>query len=145
MGIRAGLTEITPDVFEQVRTGGEPDLSEGPRHSIDKAWQDFHSVFRAKGQPLSLAISGDYLHPSSSHTLDEFCKGDHDYYVGFASPTLVQHVADSLAAVTATEYKHWESELFGDHYNGGETLFPHLKAAYVDAATRNNALMIVIT
>jgi hypothetical protein len=144
MGVRAGLTEIPSEILEQVRAGGEPDFPESPRHSIDKAWHDLHAVFRAKGLPLSLAVSGDYLHPLSNHTLDEFCKGGHEYYVGFASPDLVQQVAEHLASVSAADYKRWEVELFGDQYNVGEKYFPHLKTAYLEAAARKNSLMIVI-
>jgi Domain of unknown function (DUF1877) len=144
MGVRAGLTEIPPDLFEQVVAGGEPKLPDEPRHSIDKAWNDFHAVFKVRGPPLSLAIAGDRLHPLSPHNLDEFCEGNHDYYMGFMSPRLVREVADALSTLTASDYKRWESELFGNHYNCGETFFPHLKAAYVDAAGRQNALMIVI-
>ncbi len=144
MGVRAGLTEIPPALFEQVIAGGEPKLPDEPRYSIDKAWNDFHAVFKVKGPPLSLAIAGDYLHTLSAHSLDEFCKGDHEYYVGFASPQLVRKVADALATVTAVDYKQWEGDMFGDQYNCGETFFPYLKAAYKEAAARQNALMIVI-
>ncbi len=144
MGVRAGLTEITPEIFDQVRAGGEPNFPESPRHSIDKAWHDLHAVFRVKGPPLSLAISGDCLHPLSNHTLDEFCKGGHDYYVGFVSPDLVQQVAKHLSSVTTADYERWESEQLGEQYNVGEMFFPHLKTAYLEAAARKNALMIVI-
>ena len=144
MGVRAGLVEIPPDLFEQVVAGREPKLPDHPRHSIDKAWYDFHAVFKAKGPPLNLAISGDQLHPMSPHSFDEFCEGSHDYYIGFASPRLVREAAGSLATTTAADYKRWESELFGDEYNCGETFFPQLKAAYAEAAARQSALMIVI-
>jgi hypothetical protein len=143
MGVRAGLTEIPAELFEQV-VAGEAKLPDEPRHSIDKAWHDFHAVFKVKGPPLSLAIAGDHLHPLSPHSLDEFCEGNHDYYVGFVSPRLVREVADALSTLTAAGYKRCESELFGDHYNCGETFFPCLKAAYSEAAARQNALMIVI-
>ena len=145
MGVRAGFSEITPEVFAQVAAGAQPDITPGIRHSIDKAWHDFHVVFRSKGPPLSLAIAGDYRHPLSPHSLDEFCDGRyHEYYVGFASPQLVQEVAEALAKVTASDYKRWETELVGDQYSM-ETFFPTLKTAYLEAAVRRNALMIVIS
>lgn len=144
MGVRAGLIEIPADLFEQVVSGGEPKLPEVPRHSIDKAWNDFHIVFKSKGPPLSLAIAGDCLHPQSPHSLDEFCEGNHDYFIGFASPSLVREVADALSGVVASDYKRWESELIGDEYNCGETFFPYLSVAYREAAARKNGLMIVI-
>jgi hypothetical protein len=144
MGVRAGLTELPRDLFEQVLAGGEPTLPNEPRHSIDKAWHEFHSVFKLKGPPLSLVIAGDHLHPLSTHRLDEFSTGNHDYYIGFMSPSLVRDVADALSTVTAIDYKRWESELFGDRLHCGEAYFSQLKSAYTEAAERQNALMIVI-
>ena len=144
MGVRAHLTEIAPYLFEQVVAGGEPHLPDAPSHSIDKAWYEFHLVLRTKGLPLCLAVAGDFLHPQSPHTLDEFCKGDHEYYVGFASPKLVQEVGDALANLTVSDYKRWEAELVGPDYNCGEMFFPNLKAAYTEAAAQGHALMIVI-
>jgi hypothetical protein len=144
MGVRAGLTEIPRDLYAEVAVGGEPDIAGGTRHSIDKAWYDFHVVFRSKGPPLSLAMSGDYRHPLSPHSLDEFCKGNYEYYVGFASPALVEEVANALANVTASNYKEWETACNCDQCPLIETFFAALKTAYLGAATRKNALMIVI-
>jgi len=144
MGVRASLTEISPEQFEQVVAGGQPKLPNEPSYSIDKAWNDFHFLFRCKGHPLRHAIAGDYLHPQSPHSLDEFCEGNHEYYLGFASPRLVLEVAHSLTDLSAMDYKRWENELMGTQYNCGETFFPYLKAAYESAAARKNALMIVI-
>jgi hypothetical protein len=134
MGIRASLTEITPDIYEQVCAGLEPKFPESPHYYfIDKAWHDFHAVLRDKGMPLSLAIAGDCLHPQSSHALDEFCEGNHDYYLGFVSPNLVQLISQSITAVTPSDYAGWEGE------------FAQLQAAYLDAAARKNALVVVIS
>ncbi|HTU92821.1 MAG TPA: DUF1877 family protein [Gemmataceae bacterium] len=144
MGVRAGFTEISPDIFEQVVAGAEPETTGGVHHSIDKAWNDFHLVFRSKGPPLNSAIAGDYRHSLSPHSLDEFCEGHHEYYVGFVSPHLVGEIAKVLVNITAADYKRWERELVGDQYNCGETFFPELKAAYAEAAARKSALMIVI-
>jgi len=144
MGVRATLTEIPSDLFEQVIAGREPTFPDQPSHSIDKAWTDFHAVFKVKGPPLSFAIAGDHLYSLSPHRLDDFCDGNHEYYIGFVSPRLVREVADVLSTLTETDYKRSESELFGNDHGYGETFFPVLKAAYTEAAARKNSLMIVI-
>jgi hypothetical protein len=141
MGIRASLTEIAPELFAELVAGGEPDIDDA-RHSIDKAWSDFHAVFSANGPPLSLAIVGDCLHPQSPHSFEDFCQGGHDYYVGLASPQLVKEIAAVLAEVTKAEYEHLEFALLGNRYNGGN--FDDLKAAYSQSAAHKSALMIVI-
>jgi hypothetical protein len=145
MGIVAGLHEITPIIFEHLCAGLEPEFPTNSHHFIDRAWYEFHTVFRSFGPPLSLAITGDCLHPKSAHTFDEFSEGNHDYYAGFVSPGLVQQIAESLVSVTPADYKRWESEVFGDQYRGTETSFIDFRAAYIEAAARKNALMIVIS
>jgi hypothetical protein len=144
MGLRAGLTEITPDAFDKVAAGGDPDLTGGEHYSIDKAWDDFHVIFAAKGPPLSLAISGDCRHPQSPHTLGEFCEGKHDYYLGFASPRLVKEIAKELSTVTDFQFSQWCEQGGKGQYICAATLFPDLKMAYTNAASRGNALVIVI-
>jgi len=144
MGLRAGLTEITSDVFDQVAEGREPDLASGKRHSIDKSWYDFHKVFERKAPPLNLTIAGDRLHPLSPHTIEEFCQGNHEYYIGFMSPDLVRAIADALLGLTLSELKQWYEELGVAQYECALSFFDELKAAYVESAKRGNALMIVI-
>lgn len=144
MGVRASFLEISAELFEQIVAGGEPELPREPRQCIDKAWNDFHAVFKAKGSPLCLAISGDHRHSLSPHTLDQFCEGHHEYYFGFASPDLVRQIANALFDVSSSDYKAWEVVLVGDCYNIGQVFFPNLKAAYLEAAAHHNALMILI-
>lgn len=144
MGIRAGFTEITPGAFEQIARGGEPDVSRGKRHFIDKAWDDFHTVFERLGPPLSLIIAGDCLHPQSPHSLQDFYKGGHDFYAGFMSAKLVREIADILAALPLLHLTQWYTELGVGGYDRDFYLFDELKAAYVEAAKHGNALMIFI-
>lgn len=144
MGLRAGLTEITPDTFEKVAAGGDPDLTGGDHFSIDKAWEDLHVVFAPKGPPLSLAISGDLRHPESPHSLGEFCEGKHDYYVGFASPRLVKEIAEELSTFTDLQFSQWCEQYEHGQNNCAASLFPSLKAVCSNAAARGNALVIVI-
>jgi hypothetical protein len=144
MGLRAGLTEITPDVFDQIARGEEPDLPSGERRSIDKAWDDFHVVFKKEGPPLSLAIAGDVLHPESRHTLEDFLGGNHDYYVGFMSPGLVRDIANALTGFALSELTRRCEALDPGQYTCGLGFFGELKAAYTEAAQRGNALVIVI-
>jgi hypothetical protein len=144
MGIRAGLTEITPETFEQVAAGREPDLTGSERYSIDKAWHDSHVVFGPMGPPLSFAISGDWRHPLSPHSLDEFCEGKREYYLGFVSPGLVNEIAQALSNLTDLQLAQWCGQYGDEQNNCAATFFPDLKAAYANAATRGNALVIVI-
>jgi hypothetical protein len=97
-----------------------------------------------KEPPLSLAITGDCIHPQGGHSLDEFIRGDHDYYIALMSPRLVQEIAAALTNVTAKEFKQWESESVGNRHSAVELFFSQLKAAYREAAAEKNGLMIVI-
>src|SRR5262249_36740194 len=125
--------------------GGEPKLPDEPRYFVDKSWHDFHKVFQQKKPPLNQAMTGDSFHPLSPHSLDDFCAGSHDYYIAFASPKLVRQVAEALEAVTVSNYRRWLRTLFEDGCHYGAERFVDLKAAYQQAASRKNALMIVIT
>jgi hypothetical protein len=136
MGIRASLTEITPDAFEQILQGGEPDVSQGSRHFIDKAWHDFHVVFSRLDWPLNLVIAGDGLHPQSPHSLQEFCAEGHDFFAGFMSPALVREIAGALHDLSLQELTRWYDELGVGGYDREFYLFNELKAAYVEAAKR---------
>lgn len=144
MGIRASFSQITPDIFEQMVRGEEPKIAEGEWHSIDKAWFDFHTVFRQKSHPLDLVIAGDCLHPQSQQTLEEFCKGGHDWYFGLASPTLVHEAAKALSALSTVELKQWYDEQNCGGYDCSFYFFAQLKSAYTSAADHGNALMIMV-
>jgi hypothetical protein len=144
MGQLAVFTEIAPDIFERAIAGTDPDPTGSRQHSIDKAWDSLHVVLRSKGPPLSLAISGDCIHPQGRHSLDQFIQGHHDYYIALMSPGLVQEVAKAFTNVTAAEFKQWQSRLGGERHSAAELFFPQLKAAYREAAAAQNALMIVI-
>jgi len=86
MGVPRRSDEIPPDLFEQVVAGGEPKrpMSRGTR--LTKAWHDFTSFFGQRGHRSVLRLLATSFTPQSSQTLDEFCEGDHEYYVGFSSP-----------------------------------------------------------
>ena len=144
MGQLANFAEISPDLFKRIIAGKDPALTKCPQHSLDKAWDSLHTVFQAKGPPLSLAITGDRAHPDGGHSLDEFIQGEHDHYVALMSPQLVQQVAKALRNVTATEFKQWESDLGIDPDESVEVFFPELKATYQQASAAKNALMIMI-
>ena len=145
MGLRGSLTEITPNVFGQVVRGEEPGLSGGERRSIDTAWSDFHAVFGRRGPPLSLIITGDHRHPQSQHTIEDFCKGGHAWYLGFASPNLVREVAAALSDISLEQLRGWYDEVGAGGHDGGFYFFSELKSAYSGAAARGNALMIWVS
>lgn len=144
MGQLATFAELGPDLFAQIVAGADYDLAGCRVYRIDKAWYSLHAVLRSKGPLLSLAISGDCVHPQGRHSLDEFIRGDHEYYLGLMSPRLVQEITEALTKVTATKFKQWETELGVDRHFSVAPLFPQLKAVYREAAAEKNALMIVI-
>jgi hypothetical protein len=144
MGIRAAFSEISSEVFEQVRAGLEPDMHEIEWHSVDKAWYDIFNVLKEKGPPLDLAIVGDCLHPLSPHSLADFCNGGHEYYFGFVSPRTVQAVSEALSGLKLTDVKTWYNDCGIAFGNYDQTMFQEMKAAYCNAAKRGNALRIGI-
>jgi hypothetical protein len=144
MGVRGSFTEISPEIFEQLVRGEEPQIPEGRWHSVDKAWYAFYRGFHQKGPPLSLAMTGDCLHPLSPQTLDDFCKGGHEWYFGLVSPKLVREVAEALTALSTAELQKSCDECGCGAYACDSYFFTELKSAYASAAERGNALMIMI-
>ena len=144
MGVRGSLTEVTPDVFAQVLRGEEPNVPDGERHSIDKAWFQFHSMFGKAGPPLSLVITGDCLHLQSPHSLEDFCRGGHEWYLGYASPELVREAANALSAISTAQLRQWYEESGCGGYDCNLYFFEKLKSAYVSAAEHRNALQILV-
>ncbi|MEX0718643.1 MAG: hypothetical protein WD066_18765 [Planctomycetaceae bacterium] len=143
MGVRAGLTVISAEAFDEIVAGKEPDCT-GPYYPLDKAWRDFRIILEDRDPPLRYAISGDVLHPQSPHTLEEFCEGNHEWYAGFVSPRLVREIAAELEALPPSEWQRWYDERCDGSYDPDGTFFQELKAAYGDAARSGRALMIFI-
>lgn len=58
MGVRATITEISPQAFMEFVGDGNPDISKFKSWFLDKAWSEIHDMFQREGYPLSLAIVG---------------------------------------------------------------------------------------
>lgn len=144
MGVRASLTEISPDAFKQIASGGEPELRDGKRTSLDKAWYDYYAMTGYGAAPLKKAITGDCLHPQSTQTLEQFYAGAHDYYAGFASPRFVLELANALSGLTYPDLKQTFAENDRELRDYDWNAFQALQSAYVEAATAGNGLMILI-
>lgn len=144
MGVRASFCEITPELFRRLVRGEEPEIPRNNRHSIDKAWLDFHSVFSKRGYPLSLVVTGDRLHPQSPQTFEDFCKGEYEWYLGFASPELVREAAEALSGISTSQLRKWYDEHDCGGYDLEFYLFSELQSAYAGAAEYGNALMILV-
>jgi hypothetical protein len=71
MGQLAHFVEFPPDILDQIMAGADPKLGEFRHYSLDKAWDSLHLVLRSKGLPLSLAITGDLVHPQGGHSLGQ--------------------------------------------------------------------------
>lgn len=144
MGIRAGLTVISASAFDEITFGNEPDFGEGHWYSLDKAWHDLYLVFQNKAAPLKFAITGDCQHPLSPHTLEDFCRGGHEYYVGFMAPQLVGTLAVELSSIASSQLQQWYGALGTGGYDRDQHYFAQLKAAYLDSASTSSSLMICI-
>src|SRR5262245_1858429 len=131
MGIRAGIMEITSEAFEQMLEGKTVDISKCEHHSLDKSWSEIHDALQQAGFPLAKVITGYRLLPDCLQTYEEFLRGDHDHYVGLASPKLVNDAASGLSSCNPPERE--------------TRYFQKLVKVYCGAASRGNALMIVIS
>jgi Domain of unknown function (DUF1877) len=147
MGVRAGLHEITPQAFDEMMAGGNPDVSGGKYYALDKAWSEIHDMLQPAGYPLNQAIVGDALHPDSNHSYEDFCVGKHDYYAGFVSVEMVKKIARALEGIQVPDIPEIsrrgenDSHVYIDYVG---SMFRVLQAAYREASSRGNALMVVI-
>jgi hypothetical protein len=141
MGIRAELTQLTPEEFDQILSGEDSDTSESEKWSIENLWSEFNELFKEADPPLVYMIVGDCRHPEFSHDLEEFT---HDFYMGLMSPQLVQQIAPLLDAITATELRRLYADRGMDFDDSSQDMFDELKSAYAESAAAENALMIVV-
>lgn len=161
MGLVASLEVVPAAVFRRhKRALDELEVPAGALSFwLDKAWLEFHTTFRAMPKPLCLVISGD--HPARGQLegglvraqgedpeADEDELGD-DFYLGYASPGLVQKVDQSLRRLSedkmlaAVKAAGWSLGRGGRTYYG--TAFRELKKAYRVAARNKSALQVIIT
>jgi len=148
MSVKATLFEIPPYIYDQVASGiSAADLiaNANTDYWIDAGWYDYHEIFQLSGPPLSMAMSGDSLHPESPHSFEEYCAGGHNHYLGFASPLLVRQIADALLEIPTSLYEGWTRERWPTSKERcSVTFFPDLKRAYSEAASHGNAIEIAI-
>lgn len=148
MGVRAGLCEITPQAFDEMMAGGNPDVSAGRYYALDKAWSEIHDMLQPAGYPLNQAIVGDALHPESNHSYEEFYEGKHDWYLGFVTVETVKKIARALEDIQVPDVPEIsrrsenDSHVYIDYVG---SMFRVLQAAYREASRHGNALMVVIT
>ncbi len=143
MGIRAGLTVISAEALHEIELGGNPALDGATRYAIDSLWVDFHAAFKQQGPPLDKVIAGDTAHPQSTHSL-EALGASYDYYCGFVSVSLVQSIADTLDGIDNDHIRRLFAPANVLDRDPDLYFFNQLRSAYSDAASGNNALMIVI-
>ncbi|MBA4190757.1 MAG: hypothetical protein C0467_22455 [Planctomycetaceae bacterium] len=165
MGLVASLEVVPAVVFKRHKDA----LAElvappgAPTFWLDKSWLQFHTTLRARPKPLCLAISGDHSacgrlegglvraqgeEPGGDGDESEDELGD-DFYLGYASPALVQKVDQALEKLTeetmlaAIKAAGWSLGTGGKKYYG--TAFRELKKAYRAAAKQKDALQVLIT
>jgi hypothetical protein len=152
MGIRAIYSLISAHEFNKhKRDLANADLARSLSITIDKAWLEFHQVFREMAKPLRLVIRGDYsaygrLEGGLIEVGDE--DGD-DFYLAHLSPSMVKKINAALSEFT-------EDDLFisirqlgwpcgRPEKNYYRTHFKNLKEAHKTATERGAALEILIT
>ena len=165
MGLVASLEVVPSAVFKRHKTALDKlDVPGGASSfALDKAWLQFHTTFRVMPKPLCLAISGDHaaygrLEGGLVRALGEEPRDDEDereeelgddFYLGYASPALVQKVDQALRSfteeqmLTAVKAAGWSLGTGGKKYYG--TAFRELKKAYKAAAKKKDALQVLIT
>jgi hypothetical protein len=148
MGLRASVILISPEAYAaMVKDPQTDDVSlSGKCFEIDKAWSEFHQVFKQMGEPLKFAIEGKFCPYGNFET------GEVDGGVGFVSAALAARIAKALAKLPfktisdavreswrnhGHEYSDERDEYLGYHY---ETL----QKAYATAAQRKKAVFISI-
>jgi hypothetical protein len=165
MGLVASIQIVPAAVFKRHKSALEElEVPAGaPSFWLDKAWLQFHTTLRAMPKPLCLAISGDHSacgrlegglvraqgeEPGDDEDESEDELGD-DFYLGYASPALVQKVNQALGKLTeekmlaAIKGAGWSLGTGGKKYYG--TAFRELKKAYRAAAKKKDALQVIIT
>jgi hypothetical protein len=104
-------------------------------------------MLQPAGYPLNLAIVGDALHPDSDHSYQDFNEGKHDYYVGLVASEMVRKIARVMEGIQVpdipeiSQRDEKDSLVYLDYV---ESMFRVLLAVYREAASRGNALLVVI-
>jgi Domain of unknown function (DUF1877) len=149
MGMRASITLISPQTYSAiVKDPQNADVSlEGESYDIDKAWSEFHEVFKTLGAPLKYAIEGEFC-PNGN--FEENDTGGND---GFVSVALAARISKELAKLpfkkvsdgvreswrqNELDYPDDEDEYLGCHY-------ATLQKAYAAAADQKMAVYIGIS
>lgn len=141
MGIRAHFTVITEEDLRQITEGGNPSLEGGRKYRLEKSWTDFQTIFSAFEPPLDKTIVGDTKHPQETHSIE---MRSHDFYCGFVSVPLVQTIATKLNSIDDEQILCLYRDANVAEHDPDLYFFGQLKAAYSDAASESNALMILI-
>jgi len=128
-------------------SGGHPDISEAEYHALDKTWSEIHEMLQPMGYPLNLTITGDSLLPEANQTYEAFLEGEDDYYVGLMTVDLVRDIAALLERIHEPSMPEVGEPQTSDGHAYIDYVGPYfqeLQRTYRDAASRGNALMIVI-
>lgn len=147
MGMRASLTLISSRDYAALLKNPKADISlDGEHYDIDKAWVEFHKVFKRLGGPLKFAIEGKYC------PYGNFEENDDGMADGFVSATVAARIAQELAKLPL---KSIIDSVKGDYRNMGldfpegegpylRAHFATLKKAYTAAAKKKMAVHIGI-
>jgi hypothetical protein len=152
MAVRAILTRVPLEIFEAIKVSGsfipsdevlgkKYDWKNFGRIGIDTTWDTLHSIFRNAAHPLAYALEGDY-HPEGG--LQFFSETDDGTsYLAYASPGLVQEVAEALAKFPIKqELSKLENDI--QYLSYCLDYFNDLVSFYWEAARKDEAVFISI-
>ena len=114
--------------------------SRSQQYHLYRAWDELHPAFEKLGEPLALALTGDYAPAGGLRSFGWNEDNKEDHYCGWISPHLVASIARHLAVVTFDQIFPDGAPL-GDQQPLREA-FEQVRRCYADASARSECVFV---